>query len=62
MITAATLIPFICLKLNNDINMTIPALSVVGFYDSDLAIINLEEINPSKNGLEDEKIIEYIIK
>lgn len=48
------------LTLNSDINMTIPALSVVGFYDPNYSIITLEEINPSKNANEDDKSIEFL--
>ena len=48
------------LVLNEDINRTIPALSVVGFYNSGYAIITLEEINPSKNQIEGTKTIEFM--
>ena len=48
------------LVLNSDINRTIPALSVVGFYNADYSIITLEEINPSKNQIENSKSIEFM--
>ena len=47
------------LTLDSNINMTIPALSVVGFYSDEYSIITLEEINPSKNALEEDKTIEF---
>lgn len=47
------------LVLDSNINMTIPALSVVGFYDNDYSIITLEEINPSKNDLDGVKTVEF---
>lgn len=48
------------LVLDSNINKTIPALSVVGFYDTDYAIITLEELNPSKNNTEENKTIEFM--